>query len=228
MLTWSPEQIANRIKLDWPHEPAMRISCSSIYRWLRHDLLPQAAQLRINLRHYGHRHGEKRGQYHGIRELQERSREALRRKRLGDWEVDTIVSTSRHGGLLNATDRKSRYCFLVILKKVTGNETMRGFEVFFGQNGVPLESITADRGKEFCLYKEFEARFGVPFYFTRPSSPWQKPTVENTNGLIRQFFPKGTEFNEISSEAVAHAMELLNNRPRKCLDWKTPAEVLFA
>lgn len=226
---WSPEQVAGRLPLDFPQDPRMRLSHSTIYRWLHKDLISQAAALRLQLRHYGHEHGEKRGKFSGIREIKSRSKLALRRKRLGDWEVDTIVSSSRDGHpqcLLSLCDRKSRYCGLVLLKRRTAPEVMRGFRFLFGEASLPLETMTADRGKEFACFNDVEEEFGIPFYFARPSSPWQKPSVENLNGLVRQFFPRGVSFHEISQEDVSLVMNLLNNRPRKSLGFKTPAEVL--
>jgi len=227
LLTWSPEQIAGRIRRDFPKDETMRIAHSTIYRWLRREQITQAAALKVNLRHYGHRHGETRGRLNGVRELRERSKLALRRKRLGDWEVDTIVSgVNRHACLLSVCDRKSRYCGLVLLKRRSAKEVMRGFQFLFGAGELPLETITSDRGTEFACYKEVEEAWGIPFFFTRPRAPWQKPSVENQNGLIRQFFPKATNFQEISPEQVTHVVDLLNNRPRKILNFKTPHEVL--
>lgn len=227
-LAWSPEQIAGRIQLDYPTDTGMRISHSSIYRWLRLGLLPCAAQLKMKLRHYGHRHAEKRGTKIGARELRERSKAVLQRKRLGDWEADTIVSSrSEVVRLVNITDRTSRYCCLAILRDTRKKDMLRAFTFFFGSGTLPLQTMTSDRGSEFNCHREFEEQYKALYYYTRPSSPWQKPTVENTNGLIRQFFPRGTNFTELSQEAVTFVMDLLNNRPRKCLAWKTPAEVLF-
>lgn len=228
-MTWSPKQIAGRIRLEHSQNIGMRVSHSSIYRWLALGLLPRSIQLTMNLRHYNHQYGEKRGVKVGARELKERSKEALRRKRLGDWEVDTIVAgRETRSFLFNMTDRKSRYCCLALLRNTRKTTMMRAFTFFLGNGKLPLHTITSDRGAEFSCHREFEEQFKALYYFTRPASPWQKPTVENTNGLIRQFFPKGTDFTELSDEAVAFAMNLLNNRPRKCLGWKTPAEVIFS
>jgi IS30 family transposase len=226
LLAWSPEQISNRMRLDYPDDNSMRIAFSSIYRWLREDLLEQSALLRQKLRHYGHRHHEKRGQFHGVRELKERCRDALKRKQVGHWEVDTIISCHSQVKecLLNMVDRKSRYCLLVLLRNKVKKEVMRGFTLML--SGLPVKTITSDRGKEFACYQDAETFFNAPFYFTRPYSPWQKPSVENSNGLIRQFFPNGTDFNEVDEQSVNQAMNMLNNRPRKCLGWKTPSEVL--
>mgnify|MGYP001020469142 CR=1 FL=1 len=226
-LAWSPEQIAGRIGLEYPNNAKMRISHSSIYRWLRLGLLPRSVQLEMKLRHYGHKHGETRGVRVGMRELKERSREVLKRKRLGDWEVDTIISgAQRQIHLLNITERKSRYCCLAIIRNTRKTDLMRAFSFFFEGGKLPLKTMTSDRGSEFKCHREFEDQFKALYYYTRPASPWQKPTVENTNGLIRQFFPRGIDFSELSDEAVTFVMDLLNNRPRKCLNWKTPAEVI--
>jgi len=228
ILAWSPEQISGRLLIDYPHDPQMRVSHSCIYRWLAIGMLPRSLELKVHLRHHGHRHGEKRGVRADARELRERSRLALRRKRLGDWEVDTIVAgRETRSFLLNMTDRKSRYCCLALIRNTKKASIMRAFTFFFGDHKLPLETMTSDRGAEFNCHREFEKQFGKPYYFTRPASPWQKPTVENTNGLIRQFFPRGTDFSELSNQAVVHVMDLLNNRPRKCLGWKTPAEIIF-
>jgi len=225
--TWSPEQIAGRLPLDYPLATNMRVSHSAIYRWLHRNLFFQAAALKIHLRRHGHKHGEKRGRFNGVRELKERSKLALRRKRLGDWEVDTIVSgVNRQACLLSVCDRRSRYCGLVLLKRRSASETMRGFQFLFGDGTLPLETITSDRGTEFACYKDVEEQWGIPFYFTRPHSPWQKPSVENLNGLVRQFFPKATNFQEVTQEHVKNVMDLINNRPRKSLNFKTPTEVL--
>lgn len=228
LLTWSPEQIAGRIRLDYPDDQRMRISHTSIYRWLKYGFLPQSAQLSTKLRHYGHKHGETRGKRVGMRELKTRCREVLRRSRLGDWEVDTVVfgERSKRGHILNMTERKSRYCCLAILRNTRKEDLLRAFSFFLEDGRLPILTMTSDRGAEFNCHSEFEERFGSLYYYTRPASPWQKPTVENTNGLIRQFFPRGIGFHEIDDSDVAHVMYLLNNRPRKSLAWKTPAEVI--
>jgi len=225
-LAWSPEQVAGRISIDHPH---LRISHSSIYRWLNLQLIPRSVQLTMKLRHYGHCHGEKRGVKVDARDIRERCRQVFRRKRLGDWEVDTIISRkSKQAYVLNMTERKSRYCCLALLRSTKKKDMMRAFTFFFGEGDLPLHTMTSDRGAEFNCHREFESQFEALYYYTRPASPWQKPTVENTNGLIRQFFPKSIDLAELSDEAVSSVMTSLNNRPRKCLGWRTPAEVIVA
>ena len=175
------------------------------------------------------RRNSENGRYRSRRRKVPEAGLALWRKRLGDWEVDTIVSSHRSHQecLLSVCDRKSRYCGLVLLRRRNASEVMRGFHFLFDSKELPLETMAGDRGTEFACYKEVESFWNVPFYFARPHSPWQKPSVENQNGLVRQFFPKGTNFHQISSEQVAAVMRSLNNRPRKCLAFKTPTEVLL-
>ena len=133
-----PRTNCGELRREYPQEPAKWVSCSSIYRWLKKGLLEQSAALQVHLRHYKHQHGEKRGRFHGIRELNERSRQALWRKRVGDWEVDTIVSSNRKGCLLSVCDRKSRYCGLVLLRNCSAKEAMRGFRFLFEDRKLPL------------------------------------------------------------------------------------------
>ena len=222
--TWSPEQIAGRIRLEYPKDRCMRVSHSTIYRWLHHDLLSPAAAIR--LRHAGHKHGETRGKFVGVRTIRQRCKEAYRRKRLGDWELDTVVSSSRQDqdGLLSMCDRKSRYCVIALLHRVKSNKVIYQALATVSDT-MPCLTFTADRGTEFGCFKKIEAELNIPIYFCNPGSPWQKGSVENLNGLIREFFPKGTNFGDISESEAQRAMDILNNRPRKCLKWATPAEV---
>lgn len=224
-LTWSPEQVSGRIRLDYPGDPRMRVSHTTIYRWLHKNQLAQAAM--IHLRHEGHRHGERRGTFLGIRTLRQRGREIWRRERVGDWELDTIVSGGRESraGLLTMCDRKSRVCVLALLERCHSHSHV--FRVLSSvAQSLPCRSFTADQGSEFHCFTRVEKELGLPMYFCSPSSPWQKGSVENLNGLVREFFPKGTDFVHVAPEQVARAMFLLNNRPRKCLNWLTPAESL--
>lgn len=119
--TWSPEQVAGRMPLDYPDAPSMRVSHSTIYHWLHQGKLGQAA---LCLRHAGHRHGEHRGRFLGIRTLRQRGKEIWRRERIGDREMDTIISSDRasHAGLLTMCDRKSRYCIAVLLERCHSNK----------------------------------------------------------------------------------------------------------
>jgi IS30 family transposase len=124
-------------------------------------------------------------------------------------------------------DRKSRFCILSLLERShSHNHVFRVLAKVV--RSYPCKSFTADQGSEFHCYPKVEKELSLPMYFCSPSSPWQKGSVENLNGLIREFFPKGTNFVDISPEQVTRGMYLLNNRPRKCLNWLSPAETLVA
>lgn len=221
--TWSPEQVSGRIKHDYPKDLDMRISHSTIYRWLRLERLEQAVA--IKLRREGRKRNPHRPRYPGIRLLKERCMEAYRRQRLGDWEIDTIVSAQHSlSGLLTMCDRKSRYCMLFFMRNAKNGSKV--FNVLAAiSDSMPCLTVTADQGVEFSCYKQVENKLNIPFYFCSPHSPWQKGSVENLNGLVREFFPKGTNFSNVSEHDINYAMNVLNNRPRKCLNWATPAEV---
>lgn len=226
LLTWSPEQISGRMRLE---RQKKSVSFSSIYRWLHAELLPRAVQLKERLRRFRRRKkARKTGSRANAKSISARAKNVLRRSRFGDWEVDTIsfgmFPNQRY--LLNINERKSKYCALILLHSIKREELMRAFTVFFGDSGLPLKTMTSDRGMEFNCHNEFEEAFKAPYYYTDKGKPWQKPTVENTNGLLRQFLPRGTKIEEIPSQHIHHIMDLLNNRPRKSLGFKTPAEVL--
>lgn len=222
--TWSPEQVAGRIRLDYPGNQHMHISHSTIYRWLRLGRLEQAAA--VTLRHKGRRRGRHKSHFPGIKLLKKRCIEAYRRQRIGDWELDTIVSANySHSGLLTMCDRKSRYCMLFLLRNTKSNYQV--FKVLAAvSETMPCLTFTADQGVEFHCYEQVENELSIPFYFCSPHSPWQKGSVENLNSLVREFFPKGTDFSDVGKDEVNYAMSVLNNRPRKCLGWATPSEVL--
>lgn len=222
---WSPEQISGRIKKDFPKNLTMRISHNTIYKWIKRGYAE-----RINkkvLRYKGRRWGIHKPRFSGAKHLRERCLEAKNRQRLGDWEMDTIVSGRQSPpGLLSICDRKSRFCVLAFMRN--SKNTDRVFETLkMMQKNMLILTVTTDRGVEFTGYKRIENELRIPVYFCSPSSPWQKGSVENMNSLIREFFPKGTNFQNVSLaeiEAVAYA---LNSRPRKCLGWYTPTEVFL-
>ena len=226
ILTWSPEQIAGRMKLN---QMEQTVSFSSIYRWLNKGLLPRSMQLKERLRRF-RRRKKRRGSVcrADAKSIAARAKEVLRRSRYGDWEVDTIsfgmFPNQRY--LMNINERKSKYCALVLLRNIKRGEVLRAFGLFFNEGKLPLTTMTSDRGMEFNCHNDFESAFKASYYYTDKGKPWQKPTVENTNGLIRQFLPRGTKIEQVPADQIQGIMDLLNNRPRKSLGFKTPAEVL--
>ena len=166
---------------------------------------------------------EARGRIKVDHEVSERPREADARSRLGDWEDDTVVGPTP-ACLVTMTDRASR---LLVGGRARAHSSAEVAKVEVrALAGRPLETVTPDRGKEFANHREVSrALGGVPFYFCQPHHPWQKPTVENTNGLIREFFPKGTDFSRVTDEEVQEVFEKINDRPRKVLGFRTANEV---
>ena len=166
---------------------------------------------------------ETRGRIEADHEVSGRPREADARSRLGDWEDDTVVGPTP-ACPVTMTGRASRLLVGGRARAHSSAEVAKA-EVR-ALAGRPLETVTPDRGKEFANHREVSrAPGGVPFYFCQPHRPWQKPTVENTSGLIREFFPKGTDFSRVTDEEVQEVFEKINDRPRKALGFRTANEV---
>ena len=233
---WSPEQIAARLKLEnYP----IQISYKTIYRAIYAEMFDTPEQKRSTgnrgairkLRHRGKPRRPKgyvsnRGKIPISHELSERPVEAKERRRRGDWEADTIIGFNRKSGLLTLVDRKSRFLLAEKLSRMGSKEVETAMiKVLCGQ---PLQSITPDRGREFQLHGKVTVALGVEFYFPPPHQPWQRGTNENTNGLLREYFPKGYDFTQLSEEDLQKVVDLLNHRPRKCLSYRTPAEIYFS
>ena len=221
---WSPDEIAGRLQQDFPRRPDCQVSHQTIYNWLTTEGAPWRTHLRR-----GHRRSqpETRGKLTGCVGIKDRPKIVDSRRRYGDWEGDTIVSPGRRSGVVTLVERKSKYLRVrktADLKSVT---TMRA--ACRGMKDLPenlLCTMTFEGGKEFAQHELLTDKLGLAVYFARPYASWQRGLNENTNGLLRQFFPKGTDFAQISRCAVARAEKLLNERPRKSLGYKTPSEVI--
>src|SRR4030042_5778269 len=160
------------------------------------------------------------------RMIDKRPRIVNERKRIGDWESDTLEGRKSCGLLATHVERKSRYTVAVKVKDKSAY-TVTGATVRVMKKLPPekVKTMTFDNGKEFAGFKDIELGLGMRSYFARPYHSWERGTNENTNGLLRQFFPKGTDFRPIRQEELDKASKLLNNRPRKCLNYRTPTEV---
>lgn len=234
---WSPEQIAGRLKLEnYPYQ----ISYRTIYRAIYSGMFDVSRKLDPNgvhnakrkLRHKGKpRRGnsyvEKRGQLTIPHSILERPEAAETRSRLGDWEADTVLGGKRGPCLLTLVDRRSR---LLICRKLSRRSSKELAETAIqALQDHPLETITPDRGAEFRYHERVTKGLGgVQFYFSLPHHPWQRGTNENTNGLLREYFPKGQDLTDITPEAIQAVEDELNHRPRKILGFKTPAEIHFS
>jgi IS30 family transposase len=247
---WSPEQIANRLRLEFPDDESMRVSHEAIYQSLyvqgrgalRRELtacLRSGRALRVPRARVG-----SRGKSFVTQEvmISERPAEAADRAVPGHWEGDLILGlgSSAIGTLV---ERSSRFTMLLHLPPMTGHgPRVKNGPALAGHGAEAVRdaiadaivtlpeqlrrSLTWDQGAEMAQHAQLRIDTGLPVYFCDPQSPWQRGTNENTNGLLRQYFPKGTELARHSPDDLAAVAAALNSRPRKTLGWRTPAEAL--
>jgi transposase, IS30 family len=222
---WSPEQIHGRLThLGWKDAP----SSEHIYRRVYADL-KAGGKLRDCLRgrkKYRKRYGsgqECRGRMPNRRDIDERDPVIEKRERVGDFEGDTVMGAKHQGAIVTLVDRKS----LLLQAKALPNKAAAGVaEACISLLAKkPVHTITFDNGTEFSQHEYMASSMGTDIYFAKPYSSWQRGRNENTNGLLREYFPKKMPLHQVQDEAVQKAVSQLNNRPRKTLGWKTPAEV---
>lgn len=232
---WSPEQISGRLRREHPHDPAMHVTHETIYRWVyrRHQLGERwheqlrRRRPRRRVRCVGQRIGDRRGQIPGRVGIEERPEVVNARTRFGDWESDTVEGAKGTGLIASHVERKSRYLRLGKLKdKRAATLTTATCSSLRGLPRPLRRTLTADNGKEFADFKTIERAVQLKVYFANPHAPWERGTNENTNGLLRDWWPKGHHLNRVSPAEVARVQRMLNNRPRKCLGYRTPIEVL--
>ena len=226
---WSPEQIQHRLR----HEGAAHaISYATIYRGIyagRFNDPDWVKSGKQRLRHRGKKRrskGEPTNDNFPVgHELSERPAEAQARARIGDWEADTVAGVVGGAVLVTLTDRKSRFLRCARVEKKTAEHVNAAMIAMLADQ--VRHSITPDRGKEFARHAAVAEELGVKIYFPPPYQPWQRGTNENTNGLLREYCPKHQDIAQYSDEYIEKAVWALNNRPRKCLQWRTPYEVYF-
>lgn len=231
---WSPEQISGRIKLDYPNDPIMTISHESIYQHIYAHrqaslnkkliaLLPYHKSIRRRTNAYSKRKTRIKNQI----SIEQRPLHIENREEVGHWEGDLVIGKGQKSAIGTNVERKTRY---VIISKLKDRKS-KTVTTEFQRDLKPLpkklkKTMTYDNGMEMAKHESFTKKTGMLVYFAHPYSSWERGTNENTNGLIRRFFPKGTDFNKISKQQLKIAQNKLNNRPRKVLNYKTPAEAL--
>ena len=247
---WSPEQISNRLKVDFPDDESMRISHEAIYQSLyiqgRGALKRELVWcLRTGRALRAPRERSRRKTWAHVTPgtlISERPAEAEDRAVPGHWEGDLLIGLER-SAIGTVVDRTTRFTMLVHLPREEGyrhKETPKNGPALAGYGAITMKnalantmstlpaqlarSLTWDRGKEMSAHAKFTVETGIPVFFADPQSPWQRGTNENTNGLLRQYFPKGTDLSCWSAEEIEAVAHALNTRPRKSLEWKTPAE----
>lgn len=232
-LKWSPRQIAEELEKDYPDNMEMRISPEAIYTYIY--VLPRGTlkkELTSCLRqNRKRRHKQSRGikmerNIEDILSIEERPKEVKDRIIPGHWEGDLIIGKSNRSALGTLVERTTRTTILVPVKSREAEAVAKAFakEVKKLPKQMKL-SMTYDQGREMAQHKLFTDITGVKVYFAHPRSPWERGTNENTNGLIRQFFPKGTDFNKVSRYEIKKVQDLLNGRPRQSLSFQKPYEV---
>ena len=226
---WSPDQIAARQELLFPKEPKQQVSGSTILRWIQR----QPGPLRRHWSKFLRRRGRapfrpRKPPVEPAKRIRNRPAIIERRGRVGDFEGDLVLGAPGTGGVLTVVCRRSRYLKVVKVQNKLSKHVLKKFRSVLAQLPVDRRrSSTFDNGGEFAQIHRVENTHGVHIYFAEPGCPYQRGTNENTNGLLRQFFPKGTDFRTISHAELRRAENLMNNRPRRCLGYRTPAEVFF-
>ena len=226
---WSPEQISGRIKKKWPDDKSRHIGKDSIYEFIYEKRKDLVKHLRCQKGKYRRRYGTR---------IREKQREELKKKRIdkrpgvveektrvGDWEGDTIVGSDK-SHILTHVDRKSGYGMADKLTRgLAGLTRIKTQERFSRVSENKKHTITYDNGSTFADHELTEKRTGIDIYFANPYRSWERGCNENFNGLLRQFFPKKSSFVNIKQDDIEKAVKLINNRPRKRLNYKTPSEV---
>jgi transposase, IS30 family len=227
-MRWSPEQISG-----WLRDQGIKLSHERIYQMIWQDKRDGGNLWRC-LRRRGKRYNKRAGKNAGRGlipnriDISDRPAIVARKARLGDWEGDTVVSAGHKGGLLTLVERKSQLTKISKLQRSTARATQRATVRRLKPIDKFVHTITFDNGKEFAAHQDIAHALNARIFFATPYHAWERGLNENINGLIRDFFPKGTDFSTISNAEVAKVERLLNARPRKSLGFRSPQEVFVS
>ena len=229
--TWSPEQIAGRLRLDYQDDKSMKIGFKTIYRWLYQKIIAKGNVNRLRRKGKSLKPKETRGKFNIGKSIKDRPKEVRKRETIGHWELDTVVSSRGKSKACLSTfvERKSRFLIAQVMEN--RKSSTFNFHCFTAFKDIPtnlIKTFTVDRGKEFAGYVDIENTLNIDVYFADAYASWQRGTNENTNGLLREFYPKKFDFSSINQKELDNIVTIINNRPRKCLGYKTPAEVFDA
>jgi IS30 family transposase len=226
---WSPEQISGWLD----KQKKGSLSRSWIYQFLHADKRA-GGTLWKSLRHGGKPYNKRplssagRGCIPGRVDISERPAIVEEKARVGDWELDTIIGAGHKGVLVTMIDRASKMVLVGLAKNKSAKAVTTVLKRMLRPYKEHVLTLTADNGKEFAYHKKVSKALGADFYFAKPYASWQRGLNEHTNGLIRQYFPKGTRLDTLTSRQVKEVQNKLNERPRKSLDYKTPKEYFYA
>jgi len=225
---WSPEQIAGRMKIDI----GISICHETIYRYI-YDNKSRGGRLYTHLRHKNKRYHNRSNTYQrrGILidriSIDKRPKIVEKKSRIGDFEIDTVIGRHHVGALVTIVDRKSKFTLINKVSSKRAEEVTQALIKMLLPLKPITKTITSDNGKEFAYHKEVSEALDTDFYFAHPYSSWERGLNEHTNGLIRQYLPKKTDFTQVSKEEIITIQDKLNHRPRKVLNYRTPYEVFF-
>lgn len=231
-LYWSPEQISGRLKIDYANDKSKQIGKDSIYKHIyskRKDLVKYLrCQKGKYRRRYGTRIREKERERLKKKRIDQRPPEVENKERIGDWEGDTIVGKERNIHILTHVERKTGLLLADKLEKATAEITkQKTIKRFSYISKTKKHTITYDNGSTFTEHGLISKNTGMEIYFAWPYHSWERGCNENANGLLRQFFPKRSSFAMITQEDIDKVVRLINNRPRKRLNYLTPAEMFY-
>lgn len=231
---WTPEQIAGRIKEKYPNDPIMSISHESIYRYIYTH--PQASLnkklIKLLVRKKIRRKPAKKRRRTGSKiinqvSIDNRPKHIDLRQEIGHWEGDLVIGKNHKSAIGTIVERKTRFTLILKLKSKKANEVAKEFSKILNKlNPIFKKTMTYDNGIEMARHEKITQNTGMKIYFAHPYSSWERGTNENTNGLIRRYLPKGTDFNKIDEKQLQIIQEKLNNRPRKIIGYKTPKEMM--
>lgn len=218
---WSPEEISGRGALE-----GYDISFSTIYRAIKRKLIPEITA-KQNLRRRGkkrYNHSINCNSIHPEHTIHERPQIVEEKQRIGGFEGDTVLGAIAKGCIATYVDRKSKLLVAALCTTKQSEEIVSATTEVFKRNNLRAYTITYDNGSEFAEFAQIEKNLNVTVYFADTHAPWQRGLNENTNGLLRFFYPKGTDFTKITQEELDEVVNLINNRPRKCLGYLSPLE----
>jgi transposase, IS30 family len=224
---WSPEQISLWLEA----EKHISISHEWIYQYVlqdKHyggDLYSHLRCQKQRRKRYGSYN--RRGQIIDRISIDDRPAIVEKRSRLGDWELDTIIGKNHQQAIVSLTERKSRFTLIHKVEQKSAQLVTQAIIKLLAPFSEKVITLTSDNGKEFADHKTVADKLNARFYFAHPYASWERGLNENTNGLIRQYFPKGSDFTKITQKQINQVMDKLNNRPRKCLGIKTPNQVFL-
>lgn len=226
-LQWSPEQISGWMKL---HLESQAVSYETIYKHVWENKR-QGGSLYTQLRHHGKKYNKRgsgragRGCIPGRVDIADRPAIVEEKSRLGDWELDTIIGSEHKGAIVSMVERHSKLTYLAKVNRKTALEVKEALISRLGDVADSVYTLTSDNGKEFACHQEIASQLGASMYFARPYHSWERGLNEHTNGLVRQYLPKHERLDVVTHETVKEIEILLNNRPRKVLQFRTPIEV---